>query len=127
MDEEQNQAEQKKISLPEAIIMVMIVGLADAVEILIGLTGIGIIIGEIINFVVGAGIQLWLFMKGIKGFWKLASWGIGTLLDGVLAGFLPIKTITLIITIYLVNHPKIVEKATKATGGMAKIAEKAIK
>jgi len=119
--------EQKKISLPEGIIMVMIVLCADIAEILVDLTGFGIIIGEIINFVVGIGLQLWLFMKGIKGFWKLASWGIGTLLDGVLAGFLPIKTITLIITIYLVNHPKIVEKVEQATGGVAKIAEKAIK
>lgn len=120
--EEQNK-EQKKISLPEAIMMVGLVAFADALEILVDLTGIGIIAGELINLVVGAGLQLWLFMKGIKGFWKLASWGIGTLLDGVLGGLLPIKTISLIVTIYLVNHPKTAKVAQLATGKISSIAK----
>jgi len=111
--------EQKKISLPEGIIMVLIVLCADIVEILVDLTGFGIIIGEVINFAVGAMIEFWLFIKGIKGFWKLTSWGIGTLLDGALASFLPIKTITLIITIWLVNHPKAAQVAEVATGKIA--------
>jgi hypothetical protein len=115
MEEEQNQAEQKKISLPEAIIMIEIVGSADLVKLFVSLTGIGIIIAAIINFIVGGIMLLWLFMKGARGLGKLISM------------FIPIQTLALLVVIYLVNHPKIIKTTEKLTGGAAKIAEKAIK
>ena len=110
--------EQKKISLPEGILMLEVVILADAIEIFVGLTGFGIIIGEVSNFAFGAVIEGWLLLKGLRGARNLASMGIGTILDGVSTSILPVKTITMIITIYLVNNPKILEKAA----GVAAIA-----
>lgn len=112
MEEEQEQP--KKISLPEGIFMMEVVVLADVVEILVDLTGFGIIIGEIINFATGAMIEGWLLMKGLRGTRNLVSFGVGTILDGVTTSFLPVKSITMVITIYLVNHPKVLEKVGKA-------------
>ena len=114
MDEEQNKEDQNKISLPEGLIIGMIVLSADVIETLIALTGVGIIIGEVINFATGAVIEFWLFMKGIKGFWKLASFGIGVVADGATSSFFPIKTLTFLITIYLINHPKIAKVSSLA-------------
>ncbi len=110
---EEEQKEQKKISLPEGIFMMEIVVLADVVEILVDLTGFGIIIGEIINFGTGAMIEGWLLMKGLRGARNLVSFGVGTILDGVTTSFLPVKTITMAITIYLVNHPKMLGELSK--------------
>lgn len=95
--------EQPKITLLEGIIAIMVVVVADILEFLVALTGFGIIISIAVNFIVGASIQIWLIFKGVKGFWKQASNGIGAVADGLFAGFLPIKTFTLLFTIYLVN------------------------
>lgn len=112
--------EQKTISLPEGIMMFLIVVMADIIEVLVSFTGFGIIIGEIINFSVGALIEGWLFFKGVKGIWKLASFPIGFAADGLFGSLFPVKTITLLITIYLVNHPEIMEKAASIAPAVAK-------
>lgn len=124
MEEEQNQEEQKKIGLPEGIFVTLVVLTMDGVEFLVDLTGFGIIIGEIINFVGGGSVEIYLFLKGARGTRQLATMGVGTVLDGVTSSALPIKTITWLITWYLFNHPKVVETAEKLTAGAAKIAEK---
>jgi hypothetical protein len=111
--------EQKKISLPEGIIMTLIVLLADITEFLVDLTIVGIIAVEILNFIIGGVIQLYLFLKGIKGLWKMGTNGLGTITDGVFASFLPIKTVTWFITWYLVN------KSPKAKPGAEAVAGKA--
>jgi len=108
--EEQNETEQKKIGLPEGIFVTLVVLTMDGVEFLVSITGFGIIIGEIVNFVGGAAIEIYLFLKGARGARQLVTMGIGTVLDGVSSSALPIKTITFLITWYLVNHPKITEK-----------------
>jgi len=116
--EEQNQDEQKKIGLPEGIFMTLVVLSIDGVELLIGITGIGIIIGEIVNFVGGGAMEIYLFLRGARGAKQLVTMGVGTVLDGASSSILPIKTITWCITWYLFNHPKILEKAA----GVAAIA-----
>jgi len=148
MEEEQNQEDQKKIGLPEGIFVSLIVLTMDGVEFLVDLTGVGIIIGEIVNFVGGGAVEIYLFLKGGRGARQLATMGVGTVLDGVTSSVLPIKTITWLITWYLFNHPKVIEKVAPvaqiatgagiagvgaaaaggvtegATAGAAKIAEK---
>ncbi len=113
MEEEQNETEQKKIGLPEGIFMTLIVLTMDGVEFLVDWTGVGIIIGEIVNFAGGGAVEVYLFLRGAKGVSQLATMGIGTILDGATSSALPIKTITWCITWYLFNHPKITEKVAK--------------
>jgi hypothetical protein len=110
--------EHKKISLPEAIFITAIVLFSDIAEFIVDLTGFGIIIGIMINFIVGGGLQIYLFLKGVKGFWKLGTNIAGTLFDGFIAAFLPIKTITWIITLILVNKE---EKIAEITGIAGKV------
>ncbi len=124
MEEEQNQETQKKIGLPEGIFVSLIVLTMDGVEALVDITGVGIILGEIINFVGGGAVEIYLFLRGARGTSQLVTMGVGTVLDGVTSSALPIKTITWLITWYLFNHPKIVKTAEKLTGGAAKVAEK---
>lgn len=110
MEEEQNEEEQKKIGLPEGIFVSLIVLTMDVVEILVDLTGVGIIIGLIINFVGGGALEIYLFLRGARGTRQLVTMGIGVVLDGATSSVLPIKTITWFITWYLFNHPKVIEK-----------------
>lgn len=113
--------EQPKISLPEGILMMLIVLSADVAEILIDLTGVGIILGEIINFSVGGLIELWLFLKGTKGFWKLASIPIGMIADGIFGSIFPVKTITMALTIFLVNKGEKIAPIAKIAQATKKI------
>ena len=115
--------EQKKIELAEGVIVTLFVGGMDLVELLVSLTGIGIIAGEIINFTGGAGFEFYLFMRGARGTRVLVTWGIGAVADGATSSAFPLKTITWFITWYLFNHPKVLAKA----GGVAKIAQKVVK
>jgi len=113
--------EQPKISLPIGIFITLVVICSDFVEFLVSLTGFGIIIGEIVNFIVGGGLQIYLFLSGVKGFWKLGTNIVGTIFDGTSASFLPIKTITWIITLILINKG---EKIMEHAGTIGKVAEK---
>lgn len=115
--------EQKKIELAEGIFMTLLVGGMDLVELLVALTGYGIIVGEIINFGGGLGFEIYIFVRGARGTRQLVTWGIGAVADGATSSALPIKTITWFITWYLFNHPKVLAKV----GGVAKIAEKVVK
>ena len=122
--------DQKKISLPEAIIMIMVTGLADLFELVATFIEAVPVIGQIFLFIKWfvaifswLAIQFWLIMKGIKGLWFLS----GSLLDAV-ANFLAVdipfgKTASIILTIYLVNHPKVAKVAQVATGKISSIAK----
>jgi len=99
----------KKISLPEGMIMFLFVASADLAELILIVVPF---LTAFISFPVWLIIQLWLIMKGIKGSWFLAGGLFDTLIN--LIGFdLPFaKTITLLVTIYLANHPKVTAIAT---------------
>ncbi len=121
---------QKKISLPEAILIIMITGFADLFELVAAIVLLVPVVGQILWFVRGfvsifswLSIQFWLKMKKIKGLWFLS----GSLLD-VLANFLGVdipfgKTASIILTINLANHPKISKVAEVATGKIGSIGK----
>jgi len=96
---EDDEEEGSKISLPEIIIMVslsLIGELLDAID---------------LGWLVGFPIQLWLIMKGGIAFRKQVPALAGNLIELIpILDWLPIRTATLLITIYLINHPKIAKK-----------------
>ncbi|MDP3052726.1 MAG: hypothetical protein Q8N22_02070 [bacterium] len=126
--------ESPKIGLVEIILMNMIVIPADLFELAATLLVAIPVLGQILLVVkwIVAGftwliIQFWLIMKGIKGLWYLS----GSLLDGA-ANFLGLdlpfgKTVSLNVTIYLANHPKITQVAAVASGKIGAATEKITK
>lgn len=109
-----------KISLVEGILMLMIVVPFDILEVLTDLISPIPVIGQIALVVMHFGdwiilfiIQFWLIMKGLKGLWALA----GNLLEFIpYVDILPLRTLGLIITIYLANRPEIAQIAGAAAG-----------
>ena len=101
----------------------MIVGGADALEIFTDLSAAVPVIGQILLFLnpfvdifVLAIVQLWFIMKGGIGFRKQVSALVGNLIEFIPGlDILPIRTTTLIIVIYLINHPKVAKVAQIAT------------
>lgn len=126
--------EQKKISLPEAILMVMIVGSAELFELIATFAEAIPVIGQILLFIKWfvalfswLAVQFWLIMKGIKGMWFLGG-GVLDMAANFLGADIPFgKTVTLIMTIYIANHPKVAQIAQVATGKVAGPAGKALK
>ncbi len=113
--------EQKKISLPEIILMIMIVGGADLFDAITTLVALVPIIGKVFvftNIFVGIFvlliIQFWLILKGGIGFKKQLVVLVGNLIELIPGlNILPIRTLTLLIAIYLINHPKIMKIASR--------------
>lgn len=105
---EEREEEKGKISLVEGIIMVVIVATADIIEIILtffALNPLSIVIDVPVTFI----IQFWLWMKGSKWTWALA----GNLIEFIpYVDFLPIRTATLLLTIYLSNHSKTAKLAS---------------
>ena len=111
---------EKKISLPEIIIIVMLVAGADLFDVFVGLAAAIPAIGQILLFFnwfvdifILAVVQFWLIMRGGLGFRKKATGLTGNLIEFIpLLDVLPIRTATLLIAIYMINNPKIAEKLT---------------
>lgn len=106
--------DQGKISLAEAVLMLMITGAADLLEFLLTFAvGVGEIVKWFIDIPTWFIIQFWLMIKGVRGTWFLA----GSLLELIpVINALPIRTLTMVITIYLANKPQssaLVAEATK--------------
>lgn len=105
--------EDKKISLPEIIIMVMIVGSADLFGLFSGFIAAVPVIGQVLvffSFYISLAawliIQFWLIMKtgvGLKDLWYTGA----SLFDIFSGGILPFQTPALLVNIYLTNNPKI--------------------
>lgn len=114
--------DQKKIELPEIIIFLLLNGGADLFDVMVGLAAgvpvvgqVGLFMAPPVGFSVWATTQFWLIMKGGIGFRKQATYLAGGILDVVpLLNILPARTVTLIITIYLVNHPQVAQVAGAA-------------
>lgn len=104
--------------------MLLIVFFADLFELLFAIAVVVPVLGQALivvrffgAFVVWFSIQLWLILKGVKGLW-FAAGGILDMLTNLMAFDIPFgKTLTLLITIYLANHPKIAAIATKIKPG----------
>ena len=96
----------------------MIVGGADLFDVFVGLAAAVPVIGQILLFgnwfvdiFVLAIIQFWLIMKGGIGFGKQATVLAGNLIEFIpLLDILPIRTVALLVAIYMINHPGIAEK-----------------
>jgi hypothetical protein len=125
--------EKKIIGLPEIIFMVLLVGGIDLFEVISGFALAIPVIGQILIFInwffdmfVLAITQLWFIMKGGIGFKQIATSLIGNLIEFVPAlDVLPIRTVTLIIVIYMINHPKAAKIASFASGKLSAINEDA--
>ena len=114
---ETDEGDGARVSLPEGILMVTFVGFMEGMGLLLSLTVVGIIITEILDLFTGAIVEFWLFMKGARGLKQLGTFGIGIVADGLDGGLIPLETITLLVTIYLINHQKsgsVLNKMAKA-------------
>jgi len=114
-----------KISLVEAILMLMIVVPFDVLEAITALISPIPVIGQIALVVMHFGdwivlfiIQFWLIMKGLKGLWALS----GNLLEFIpFVDILPLRTLGLIATIILANRPEVAKVAKIAGAATGKI------
>lgn len=112
--------EDKKFCLVEIILLLMIVVPVDILEPIVDLISpvpvlgqIALVVMHFADWIVLFIVQFWLIMKGVKGLWALA----GNLLEFIpYLDALPIRTATLILTIYLANHPKAAQVAAVAGG-----------
>ncbi len=102
--------EQKKIELPEAILLLLYIVPLDIVGLILVFAGLDdFFILDILTFPV---TQFYFRMKGIKCTYDLVA---STLEVIPYVGSLPIKTAGVAITIWMANHPKTVAPVTKAT------------
>lgn len=110
--------DEKKISLPETIILILYFGFLDLVGVILVFFGLDdFFILDILTFPVS---QFYFRIKGVKCAADLAA----SILELIpYLGSLPIKTIGVCLTIYLANHPKITEIAQIATGKIASPAK----
>jgi hypothetical protein len=99
-----------KISLPEGIVLLLVAIGADLFELLNGVFGMVPVAGVIFLFlnsfvalISGIIINGYLALKKVNGTWALS----GNIIELFpIVNVLPIKTITLIITLYLISQPK---------------------
>ncbi len=112
----------KKISLTEGIIMVLLAGSVDLFGIFSGAAFVIPVIGQVLVIIsfgaslsVWAIIQFWFIMKGvgIQQLW----YGGGSIFDIISGGVIPAQTPTLLLTIFLANNPKLEAITTGAVKG----------
>ena len=115
-----NEETEKNFSLVEIILMMMIVIPVDILEPIVDLISPMPVLGQIalammwfIDLIVLFIIQFWLIMKGEKGLWALSA-NLLELIPYVNA--LPLRTLGVILTIYLANHPALSKVAQIAEG-----------
>ncbi|HDH31260.1 MAG TPA: hypothetical protein ENH26_00610 [Candidatus Wolfebacteria bacterium] len=102
---------EKCISLPESILLIMYIGFTDLIGIILIFFGLDdFLILDLITFPV---TQFYFRIKGVRSTYDLAT----NILECIpYLGALPMRTVGLIITIYLANHPTTTEgvKVAKA-------------
>ena len=102
------------VTTPEKIITVTTSSIADGLELLSGLAlGMPVIgwalwgLSFFFGIFVSAGLFTWSMLRGVNGSFfvkRLLILALGFILDEATLGILPIRTITLIIVIWLNNH-----------------------
>src|SRR3989344_4391908 len=115
--------EEKKIALPEIIIMGMLVISSYLFSLFADLSAPVPIIGQIIyamnwgwDLVVLVITQFWLIMKGGIGVSRQLTMLGGNLFDSIpYANLLPVNVVIFFIVVYLINHPKVMEKVEKVS------------
>ncbi|MEK7143725.1 MAG: hypothetical protein AAB820_00125 [Patescibacteria group bacterium] len=114
---------EKKIGLPEAILMFFVVAFADIFDVVTTISLAVPVLGEIlivlnwfVDIVVLAIIWIWLIIKEEIGARIMITSLIGSLAEFIpLLDVLPIRTVVLLLTIYMINHPKVADAAAKLT------------
>ena len=114
---------EKKIGLPEAILMILIVVFADIFDVVTTISLAVPVLGEIltalnwfVDIVVLAIIWIWLIIKGEIGARIMITSLIGSLVEFIpLLDVLPIRTVVLLLTIYMINHPKVADAVARLT------------
>jgi len=137
---EKRSSEKAKIELPEAFVFVMLALVADGIEFLMGFAHLLPVLGQAMWFMgwifglsISATIILWLILKGAyegpatKKKRKVIVNAIIFLADAViLGGWLPLRSISLMVTIWLSNRSEgkrleralfAIEKITSKLGG----------
>ena len=125
MEEEQ----EKKISLPETIIFGLLVVsawflglLADASQPLLVVGQSLMVLDWVYSGAVFAAVQLWLIFKGEIGFSKQVSSLIGNIAEFIpFINMAPLNVAGFFLTVYLVNHPKVMaiaQSGMKAGGAI---------
>ena len=115
--------EEKKISLPEIIIMGMLVISSYLLSLIADLSAPVLVVGQVIyamnwgwDLVVLVITQFWLIMKGGIGVSRQLTMLGGNLFDSVpYANLLPVNVVIFFIVVYLINHPKVMEKVEKVS------------
>ena len=128
-NEETEKQNEQKISLPEIILMTLICGGTDVFEIFATLASGTVILAAIfvsLNWMLDIfcwlSLLIWLIMKRIKGVWVLSGNAL-EMIPGL--DVLPLRTITLWLTIFLINRPIKIPGAEKAIQATINVAEKA--
>lgn len=106
-ENKRRQAERDKISFIEALLLLMLAAAADLFEIVAGLTIVLSIIGLIFGFFVSGIILMWAILRGGSGYLVFRRLIInigGWLFDAAFLGILPIRTIALLLTIWVNNR-----------------------
>lgn len=129
MDEDQDK---KLIGLAEAIFIVLLVAAEELIEfaILLVTLGAGIIIVEIMNGAMFMVIEMYMLLRGGRGLMKLIVQPIGAAINGATGGLAPGKTVALMTGIWIMNHPEKIDRAmgvvAKMTGQVAQVALTAV-
>lgn len=115
--------EKKKISLPEMVLFGLLnagADLFDVFAIAMVATVVGVVfplIASVVGFIVWAITEFWLIMRAGFGMRQQGSFLVGAIAD-LIPGLsvLPLRTVTLFVTIYLINNPKATAVMGVATG-----------
>ncbi len=124
------------VTTPEKIITGTLSSIADGLELISGLGLGGPIVGWALwglsfsfGIFVSAGLFIWSMFRGVNGSFfvkRLLILALGFILDEATLGILPIRTLTLIIVIWLNNHfeKKKIEEIVGYLGKAVKILER---
>src|SRR3989304_7921848 len=113
-------AERDKVSLVEGLLLLMLAVTADLFEIVAGLTIVLWLIGLVLGSLASGIIFMWAILRGGPSylvFRKVIITIGGWLLDIVLLGIFPIRTIALLLTFWI-NNRAADRRITEATGGI---------
>src|SRR3989344_4066335 len=99
---------EKKISTAEAIIMILMAIFTDLIQLVLYLSVIFAIAAPAVGLLYSGIIQFWMTMKGLRGTYILVN-NAGSAL-------FPIKSISVIVLIFMVNNPRVAQIASVAGG-----------
>lgn len=104
-----------RINGVEAVFMILVCLFFDAMDGIATLFDIFVGAGEFIKLFINAIaspiLYFWITMKGVSPMWTFAGAGLELI---PFANTLPIRTVTMGITIYMDRHPKLAEKIKTA-------------